>query len=219
MTDAKTTAGGLPQQSEAWQWPEETWRRIVNKVRAGRSLKPDTWKGGARCAVALSFDSDHETQTLRWGHDSPGRLSAGEYSRACGRAAHPHLWRSMTSRLRFSCRPSCALLYPDEQRRVDCRGARDRHSQLDPRAQQPVAAKGRARSADACGGRAGEDYRRAPGRIRTPSWDFSPHTLSITREMGLLYDLSLMADDDPYEILEDGKPTGVVGAAGRVDQG
>ena len=28
--------------------------------------------------------------------------------------------------------------------------------------------------------------------------------------MGLLYDSSLMADDDPYELLEDGEPTGIV---------
>lgn len=40
-----------------WQWPEAKWRGIVNKVRAGRSLKPQRWKNGARVAVALSFDS------------------------------------------------------------------------------------------------------------------------------------------------------------------
>ena len=49
-----------------------------------------------------------------------------------------------------------------------------------------------------------------PVGIRTPSWDFSAHTLAITREMGLLYDSSLMADDEPYELLEDNEPTGVV---------
>ena len=42
---------------EPYEWPEETWRAIVGKVRAGRSLKPDGWPGGAQCAVALSFDS------------------------------------------------------------------------------------------------------------------------------------------------------------------
>ncbi len=31
--------------------------------------------------------------------------------------------------------------------------------------------------------------------------------LKIAREMGLLYDSSLMADDEPYELLEDGEPT------------
>ena len=45
---------------------------------------------------------------------------------------------------------------------------------------------------------------------RTASWDFSPHTLRITKEMGLLYDSSLMADVDCYELLLDGEETGVV---------
>jgi peptidoglycan/xylan/chitin deacetylase (PgdA/CDA1 family) len=49
-----------------------------------------------------------------------------------------------------------------------------------------------------------------PVGIRTPSWEFSPVTLKISREMGLLYDSSLMADDDPYEILDEGEPTGIV---------
>ena len=46
--------------------------------------------------------------------------------------------------------------------------------------------------------------------IRTASWDFSPNTLMIIHEMGLLYDSSLMADDDPYELVADGEPTGIV---------
>jgi len=46
--------------------------------------------------------------------------------------------------------------------------------------------------------------------MRTPSWDFSPSTLRIERELGLLYDSSLMADDDPYELVEAGEPTGIV---------
>ena len=49
-----------------------------------------------------------------------------------------------------------------------------------------------------------------PVGLRTPSWDFSDATLPIVRELGLLYDSSLMADDEPYEILADGEPTGVV---------
>lgn len=49
-----------------------------------------------------------------------------------------------------------------------------------------------------------------PVGMRTPSWDFSQHTLRIEKEMGLLYDLSLMADEDCYELLLDGAPSGVV---------
>jgi len=46
--------------------------------------------------------------------------------------------------------------------------------------------------------------------MRTPSWDYSPSTIKIAEELGLLYDSSLMADDRPYEVLGDGQPTGLV---------
>ena len=49
-----------------------------------------------------------------------------------------------------------------------------------------------------------------PVGMRTASWDFSPHTLRIEKEMALLYDSSLMADEDCYELLMDGEPTGVI---------
>jgi peptidoglycan/xylan/chitin deacetylase (PgdA/CDA1 family) len=49
-----------------------------------------------------------------------------------------------------------------------------------------------------------------PVGLRTPSWDFSQHTLELEKEMGLLYDSSLMSDEDCYELLLDGEPTGVV---------
>ena len=49
-----------------------------------------------------------------------------------------------------------------------------------------------------------------PVGLRTPSWDYSPNTLQIVRDLGFLYDSSLMADDWPYEIVANGEPTGVV---------
>ena len=69
---------------EPWQWPEEEWRKRVNRVRAGRRLRPAEWPGGARCAVALSFDSDHETSDLRDGGKSIGRLAWGQYGNRVG---------------------------------------------------------------------------------------------------------------------------------------
>jgi len=50
---------------EPWQWEETTWRAYVQLGRDGRSLAPATWPGGAKIAVALSFDSDHGTIPLR----------------------------------------------------------------------------------------------------------------------------------------------------------
>jgi peptidoglycan/xylan/chitin deacetylase (PgdA/CDA1 family) len=51
---------------------------------------------------------------------------------------------------------------------------------------------------------------RPPVGMRTASWDSSVNTLQIIQEMGLLYDSSLMADDDPYESTVGGNPTGIV---------
>src|SRR3712207_8474756 len=69
---------------QPWAWDEQIWRSKVDHVRAGRSLKPAKWKNGARCAVALSFDSDHETNELRDGGKSIGRMSQGQYGNRRG---------------------------------------------------------------------------------------------------------------------------------------
>ena len=49
-----------------------------------------------------------------------------------------------------------------------------------------------------------------PVGLRTPSWDFSQIRSRSRRRWGLLYDSSLMADEDCYELLLDGEPTGIV---------
>jgi peptidoglycan/xylan/chitin deacetylase (PgdA/CDA1 family) len=49
-----------------------------------------------------------------------------------------------------------------------------------------------------------------PTGYRAPSWNFSPNTLSILRDMGFRYESSLMADDRPYELLQNGARTGIV---------
>jgi peptidoglycan/xylan/chitin deacetylase (PgdA/CDA1 family) len=193
-----------------WQWPEERWRGIVNRVRAGRPLRPKSWPGGARCAVALSFDSDHETNELREAGESIGRLSQGQYG---NRQGVPRILEVLS---RFSVRASffvpavSALLYPDEQKRVVAEGhevaihgwIHERNSELPREAEREL----QMRSADVLEKVTGV----RPVGIRTPSWDFSPHTLAITKEMGLAYDSSLMADVDCYELEMDGSPTGVV---------
>ena len=48
-----------------------------------------------------------------------------------------------------------------------------------------------------------------PVGMRTPSWDFS-QVLSPYARRWVYFTISLMADDEPYELLEDGEPTGVI---------
>ena len=216
---------------EPWQWPEAHWRAIVDHVRAGRPLRPAQWKDGARCAVALSFDSDHETNELRDGGASIGKLSQGQYGNRQGIPRILDILARSEVKASFFVPAVTALLYPDEQRREHDRqagqsfdqpgGARsppgevaegheigihgwihERNSLLPVEAERDL----QMRSADVLERIAGV----RPVGIRTPSWDFSPNTLAITRDMGLTYDSSLMADVDCYELLLDGTNTGVV---------
>ena len=195
---------------EPWQWPQAHWRGIVDHVRAGRALKPASWKDGARCAVALSFDSDHETNELRDGGESIGKLSQGQYGNRQGIPRILQVLERHAVQASFFVPAVTALLYPDEQRRVAACGheiaihgwIHERNSVLPLAAERDL----QLRSADVLEQVSGV----RPVGIRTPSWDFSPNTLAISREMGLLYDSSLMADVDCYELLLDGQPSGVV---------
>ena len=193
-----------------WQWAEEKWRLLVERVRAGRSLKPAHWPNGARCAVALSFDSDHETNELRDGGQSIGRLSWGEYG---ARRGLPRILQALDKagvKASFFVPAVSALLHPEEQRRLVAEGhevalhgwIHELNSSLSYEAERDLML----RSADTLEAITGA----RPVGMRTPSWDFSPHTLRIAREMGLLYDSSLMADEEPYELLDRGEPSGVV---------
>ena len=195
---------------EPWQWPEATWRRIVGRGRAGRSLRPKSWPDGARCAVAISFDSDHETIPLRDGDESPMRISQGQYG---ARSATPRIRRLLEREsvpASFFYPAVSALLHPEEVRSIAAEGheigihswIHEANTTLPGDAERELTL----RAADVLTKLAG----RAPVGMRTASWDFSVNTLSIIREMKLLYDSSLMADDEPYELTDSGEPTGIV---------
>ncbi|MBV1797751.1 polysaccharide deacetylase [Siccirubricoccus sp. G192] len=195
---------------QPWELAEPEWRRITGRARAGRNLRPHAWPGGARCCVALSFDADHETIPLRDGDDSPMRISQGQYGNRQGVPRIRALLSRHGIRASFFYPAVSALLYPEEVRAVADEGheiglhswIHEANTTLPPGAERDLTL----RAADVLERLAG---RRCCG-IRTASWDFSVETLGIIRELGLLYDSSLMADDDPYELTDQGEPTGIV---------
>ena len=195
---------------EPWQWPEATWRAKVDRVRAGAPLRPAAWPDGKRCAVALSFDVDHDSNELRDGGRSIGALSRGQYG---NRQGVPRILATLARHdvpASFFVPAVVASLYTDEARSFTDLGhevglhgwIHERNSALPAEAERDLML----RSADAlerlCGAR--------PVGLRTPSWDFSDATLAIARDMGLLYDSSLMADVDCHRLLLDGEDAGVV---------
>ncbi|WP_404924909.1 polysaccharide deacetylase [Mesorhizobium sp. ORM16] len=192
-----------------WTWSEERLQTIMNRARAGRSLKPAAWPDGARCAVALSFDSDHDTFELRDGGRSISALSQGQFGPRQGIPRIRELLSREAIPATFFVPAVSAIHYPDEQRALIAEGheiglhgwIHERNTLLDEDTERDL----QFRAADTL-----EKITKVrPVGIRTPSWDFSENTLQITADMGLLYDSSLMADVDCYELLLNGAPCGV----------
>ena len=195
-----------------WDWTDAEVRAAVNQVRAGRDLTPAIWPGGARVAVLLSFDVDNETvQGLRDGTVSVGPLSQGEYGhRVALRRVLDLLEREGVPASFFF--PAWSLkIAPEQAAMVQAAGVHEiavhgwiheRNSVLDGPTERRLLSQAVETLQEITGER--------PVGYRAPSWNFSPNTLDIVREMGFLYESSLMADDRPYELVQHGEPTGMV---------
>jgi peptidoglycan/xylan/chitin deacetylase (PgdA/CDA1 family) len=194
-----------------WTLSGDQLREIVHRVRAGRDLTPKTWPNGGRVAVGLSFDLDNETGTLRDGSASPALLSQGEYGSRAGLPRVLALLERHRVPASFFVPAVSAQLHEDSMKAIVKAGVHEvglhgwiheRNSQLDAATERELLNRASKALTAITGTR--------PVGMRTPSWDYSPATIQIAAELGLIYDSSLMADDRPYEILSQGKPTGIV---------
>jgi peptidoglycan/xylan/chitin deacetylase (PgdA/CDA1 family) len=194
-----------------WQWTMDSVTTVVNAVRAGRSLQPKAWPGGARVAVLLSFDVDNETIAIRYGEPTAGSLSQMQYG---ARVGLPRIVRLLDAHripatffipsVSLAITPSMGpLIQASGRHEFGVHGwIHELNMTLPDSAERALLRKAVAELTQMTGVR--------PTGYRAPSWNFSPNTLTILRDMGFRYESSLMADDAPYELLQDGEPTGLV---------
>ncbi len=197
---------------EPWNWSDERVRSAVNQVRAGRDLNPPSWPGGARVAVLLSFDVDNETtQGLRTGTVSIGPLSQGQYGARVGLPRVLGLLEEEDVPATFFFPAWTLKLAPEQADLIQAPGMHEiglhgwiheLNTSLDGETEARLLRQASDAIEEITGVR--------PIGYRAPSWNHSPNTLNIILEMGLLYESSLMADDRPYELVQDGEPTGLV---------
>jgi peptidoglycan/xylan/chitin deacetylase (PgdA/CDA1 family) len=207
---APATSAQQPPPIHRWTLPDIV--ATVNKIRAGRDLTPKRWPGGDRVAVALSFDLDAETLFLRSGQLSPQPLSRGEYGARAGTPRILALLDRQRIPASFFIPTVAAQLHPEAvdailtsplKHEIGVHGwVHEVLSSLTGDEERELTR----RALDFWTSRLG----RKPAGIRCPSWDFTKDTLSLIREFGFLYDSSLMGDDRPYEIVAEGKPTGII---------
>ena len=195
-----------------WEWDSPQIHAVVEKIRAGRDLTPKPWPHGARVAVALSFDFDAESGFLVSGNDSAQPLSRGEYGPRVGVPRILQMAEKYKVPLTFFIPAVDGQLHPDAidailksplKHEIGIHGwVHEPISNLKPGEERELTT----RAFEWWTQRLGHK----PAGIRTPSWDFTGDTLAIIRDLGFAYDSSLMADDRPYEIIAEGKPTGLV---------
>lgn len=194
-----------------WQWSIDSVNRVVNEVRAGRSLQPKSWPNGARVAVLLSFDVDNETIAVRYGEPTVGSLAEMQYG---ARVGLPRIMKLLDAHkipatffipsVSLSITPSMASLIKKSGRHeFGVHGwIHELNATLPDSAERALLKKAMSELTSLTGVR--------PTGYRAPSWNFSPNTLTILRDMGFRYESSLMADDSPYELNQRGQPTGLV---------
>ena len=214
LAAAAATSAPVHGQSPAkpgWQWSTDTVMQVVHAVRAGRSLKPRTWPNGARVAVALSFDVDNETVNLRFGQPTVGELSQGQYGARVGLPRIVQLLDRHAIPASFFI-PAMSLMI--DRRQVALIGKSGRHEfavhgwihELNTTLPGDIERRLVQQAIDTLTAYTGT----RPVGYRAPSWNFSPNTMSIVRDLGFTYESSLMADENPYELEQDGRATGIV---------
>jgi peptidoglycan/xylan/chitin deacetylase (PgdA/CDA1 family) len=181
-------------------------------VSAGQRLHPKQWPNGARVAVGLSFDVDNASASLATGDLISESISRGEYGAIDGLPRILRLLDKHNLPASFFIPAVSQLLHPQTipsilasgRHEVGVHGWIHEHlpSVNDAAAEQDMLTRVIDTLTRALG--------RKPAGYRAPSWQFSQFTMGQIKAAGFLYDSSLMASDDAYEILLDGKPTGVI---------
>ena len=193
------------------KWTEEQLRQSIELARVGRKLTPKSWPNGARVAVCLSFDTDTEAPLLRDGTTSPTSLSASDFGAESGVPRIVKMLDHYEVPATFFMTAVDAMLHPDMlaailksgKNEVGVHGwIHEFPPRLVPGEEERLLDQAITYLTNAVG--------RKPAGYRAPSWAFSDVTLDLIQKKGFLYDSSLQALDEPYEIVSRGKSTGLV---------
>ena len=190
----------------------EELRAQYAHVGVGKRLKPKRWPHGARVAVALSFDVDNATVPLAHADLGSEVISRGQYGAIDGLPRVLRVLERQSVPASFFIPAVSAALNPEmipsilshKRHEIGVHGWIHEHlGTLNDEAEERRLLN-----------QAIELLTKAIGRrpvgYRAPSWAMSRYTMQQVKEAGFLYDSSLMASDDAYEVTIDGQPSGVV---------
>jgi peptidoglycan/xylan/chitin deacetylase (PgdA/CDA1 family) len=200
-----------PPLEEKWTWSTERVEKAVNQVRAGRDLTPKEWPNGGKVAVLLSFDVDNETVAWWEGEPPISELSRGEYGSRVALKRVVNLLEKQKVPASFFIPALSLHLAPqmaDEIKRLPRHEfavhgwIHERNTTVPADKEKEMIVNAQKMLTDLTG--------ETPVGYRAPSWNFSAATPGILMGMKYLYESSMMSDDRPYELVIEGKPSGIV---------
>ena len=181
-------------------------------VGAGRRLKPASWPGGHRVAVALSFDVDNATMALSQGNLDYEVLSRGEYGAVDGLPRILRLLDTHQVPASFFIPAVSALLHPQMIPDIQSRKMHEIgiHGWIHERLPTLNDEKEEQRLLDQSLETLTKLMGKRPVGYRAPSWKFSKYTLAQIKASRLPLRQQPDGERRRYEINLDGKPTGLV---------
>jgi len=208
---ALTLTAQAPPNQPGTKWTDDQLRQTVDVARVGRTLTPKSWPNGARAAVALTFDTDSEAPLLRDGTTSPTTLSASDFGAQSGIRRILDMLDRRNVPATFFVTGVDAMLHPEMLAAILKNGKHEVGVHGWIHEFPPRLADGEEeRLLDKAIDYLTKATHKRPLGYRAPSWAFSGITLDLIRKKGFLYDSSLQALDEPYEIRSRGEDTGLV---------
>ena len=193
-------------------WSEEQLNEASSAVRAGQKLTPGSWPNGARVAVALTFTLNNTANMLANGNSAVVQLTGGEFGARVGLPRVLEVLDRQAVPATFFIPATAAIVDPQmipdilERKRheIGVMGWSDENPiQIDDAAEEERLFT---KAVDYLTKTTG----RRPVGARGPSDLASRYTMGILKKAGFLYDSTLMAMDEPYELVLNGQPSGLV---------
>jgi peptidoglycan-N-acetylglucosamine deacetylase len=194
------------------KWTEDQLKQYSGAVRAGRKLTPKVWPNGARVAVALTFTVNNTAGNLARGDSAVVQLTGGEFGAIVGLPRVLEVLDRHGVPATFFIPATAAIVDPQMIPEIVKRG-RHEIGAMGWSDENPLAINDAAEEERLL--KNAVDYLTKASGVkpigaRGPASVASLHTLGILERNGFLYDSTLAAMDEPYQLALDGRASRLI---------
>jgi peptidoglycan-N-acetylglucosamine deacetylase len=194
------------------KWTEDQLKQYSGAIRAGRKLTPKVWPDGARVAVALTFTVNNTAANLARGDSAVVQLTGGEFGAIVGLPRVLEVLDRHGVPATFFIPATAAIVDPQMIPEIVKRGRHEIGAM--GWSDENTLAIDNAAEEERLLMKAVEHLTKASGvrpiGARGPSSIASLHTHGILARNGFLYDSTLAAMDEPYELLLNGRTSRLI---------